>query len=89
MKHLIIGIVIGVLLIPAIAFAYIRFGYAPVATAGSPFPLEHTATHMALQARIDREAPKTSPIPASDANLSADRQRDPADRHAGVPRVAD
>ncbi len=71
MKQLIIGFVIGVLLIPAVAWVYFSFGLAPVATAAPPLPLERVITHAALHARVDREAPKRSPIAATPEVLAA------------------
>lgn len=71
MKGFLIGLIIGILLLPAFAFCYIRFGYAPVATAAPPFPLERTVTSMALHARIDKEAPKDVPLQPTEANLVA------------------
>ena len=71
MKYLITGFVIGVLLLPTAALLYVWFGYAPVATAAPPLPLERAVTHAALEARIEREAPKASLVPATEANLAA------------------
>ena len=68
---LLIGFVIGVVLLPICAFFYIRLGYAPVATAASPFPLEKRLASAALNARIRREAPKEVPVPPNDENLMA------------------
>ena len=68
------GVVVGVLLLPAFAFLYLRLGYAPVATAAPPLPLEKTVTGMALHAKIAKEAPAQSPVPASEANLIAGAQ---------------
>jgi thiosulfate dehydrogenase len=65
------GLIIGVLLLPVLAFLYIMLGYAPVATAAPPLPLERTVTSYALKARIAREAPKTSPVAADEPNLLA------------------
>jgi thiosulfate dehydrogenase len=71
---LIIGVIIG-LLIPAIgAYAYFRLGLAPVATAAAPMPFEKMAARMALKARIEKEAPKSSPIQADDQTLNAGAQ---------------
>ena len=66
---LLIGFVIGVVLLPACAFFYIRFGYAPVATAGPPLPLEKRVASMALKARIKREAPKEDSVSPTEENL--------------------
>ena len=64
----ILGLIIGIILLPAIAWFYLRLGYAPVATAAPPLPLERTVTHMALEARIKSEAPKDSPVPMTEEN---------------------
>ena len=65
------GLIVGVLLLPVLAFLFIRLGYAPVATAAPPLPLERTLAAMALGARISKEAPKNSPVPATEPNLLA------------------
>jgi mono/diheme cytochrome c family protein len=69
MKLFLLGLVIGIVLLPAAAFLYIRFGYAPVATAAPPLPMERQLAKMALDARIAKEAPKEPAIPVTDANL--------------------
>jgi mono/diheme cytochrome c family protein len=71
---LIIGFVVGIIVLPVCAFLYIRFGYAPVATAGPPLPLEKRLASMALKARIKREAPKQAPVPPTDDNFMAGAQ---------------
>jgi thiosulfate dehydrogenase len=71
MKNFILGLIIGIVLLPLAAFLYLWLGYAPVATAAAPFPLERTLAAMALHARIAREAPKGSPIPPTEPNLLA------------------
>jgi thiosulfate dehydrogenase len=68
MKFL-LGLIIGVLLLPAAALLYLNLGYAPVATSSAPLPFEATLTRMALQAKITKEAPAQSPVPATEANL--------------------
>src|SRR5579864_4394892 len=66
-----IGVVVGLLILPVFAFLYLRLGYAPVATSAPPLPFEKTLTGMALDARVAKEAPAQSPIPASEPNLMA------------------
>ncbi|MDQ6675975.1 MAG: cytochrome c [Acidobacteriota bacterium] len=66
---LIVGILIGMASLPVAAYLYLRFGYAPVATAAPPLPLEKSITHMALNARVRSEAPKQAALPINDANL--------------------
>ena len=69
MKRFFLGLIVGILLLPAFAFCYIWIGYAPVATAAPPYPLERMVTSMALHARIDKEAPKNVPLQPTEANL--------------------
>src|SRR5271169_1154347 len=71
MKNFVIGLVVGALLLPVLAFVFIWLGYAPAATAAPPLPLERTLAAMALRARIAKEAPKSSPVPPSEPNLLA------------------
>jgi thiosulfate dehydrogenase len=71
MKSFILGLIVGIVLLPVAAFLYIWLGYAPVATAAPPLPLEQTLAVIALHARIAREAPKDSPVPPTEPNLLA------------------
>ncbi len=71
MKRFVLGILIGICLLPVCGYLYFRFGYAPVATAASPLPFEKKLAHMALNARIEKEAPRTVPIPVNDENFVA------------------
>jgi mono/diheme cytochrome c family protein len=64
------GLIIGLIAIPVFAWLYIRFGYAPVATAAPPFPLERRLAKMALNARISKEAPKEPPTPPSELDYA-------------------
>jgi len=64
-----LGLICGVLLVVAGVYSYFRYGYAPVATAAPPIPFEIKLAHMALNARIDKDAPKNAPFQASEADL--------------------
>ncbi|PYP87870.1 MAG: hypothetical protein DMG65_16335 [Candidatus Angelobacter sp. Gp1-AA117] len=66
-----LGLIIGILILPVIGYIYFRFGYAPIATAAPPMPFEKKMARMALRARIAAEAPKNSPMQADPANLTA------------------
>ena len=66
-----IGFLIGLCVLPLFAWLYFRFGYAPVATAASPIPFEKDLAHMALNARIDKEAPKTAPFQPAEEDYVA------------------
>ncbi len=74
MKAFLFGVVIGVILLPAVAFLYIKYGYVPVATSAPPLPFERKLAHMALDARIAKEAPPQSPVPATESHLLAGAQ---------------
>jgi thiosulfate dehydrogenase len=54
----ILGLIIGLLLIPAGAFLYVKSGRVPVATSAPPLPFEKKLAKMGLSAKIDKEAPK-------------------------------
>ena len=71
MRAFIVGVLLGVVILPLCGFLYFRFGYAAVATAASPLPFERQLAHMALNARIGKEAPKASPISASPENYAS------------------
>ncbi len=71
MKTFLLGLIVGILLLPATALVYIRRGDVPVETSAPPLPMEKTVTRMALKARIAKEAPKDSPVAPSEANLVA------------------
>ena len=69
--RIIVAFVIGLIILPLFGWLYFRFGYAPVATASSPMPFEKRLAQLALNARIQKEAPKDSPLQASDVNYQA------------------
>lgn len=71
MKKFLLGLAVGVCVIPACVYLYFRLGHAPVATAAAPMVFEKRLARMALHARIAREASAQSPIPASQENLTA------------------
>ena len=63
------GFIFALLLGAAIVYYYFKLGYAPVATVAPPMPFEVTLAHMALHARIDKDAPKTPPFQPTEADL--------------------
>lgn len=71
MKAFLLGLILGLLILPAIVFVYFHVGWPPVAVADQPFPLEKQIVHAPLHVRIDKEMPKSAPIEASDTNLEA------------------
>ena len=69
-----IGVVIGLLLVPIGAFCYLHYGNPPVAVADAPFPFEKQIVHMPLHARIAKEMPRSVPIQPTADNLTAGAQ---------------
>lgn len=67
----ILGLLIGIIILPICGYIYFRFGYAPVATAAAPMPFEKKMASLALHARIRAEAPKDAPIQPDEPNLTA------------------
>lgn len=71
MKSFLLGLILGLLILPLAGYFYFRTGHPPVAVADKPFLLEKEIVRQPLHARIDREMPKSSPIEASATNLEA------------------
>jgi mono/diheme cytochrome c family protein len=69
MGRILLGILLGIVLVPVAVLGWLKFGNVPVAVADPPLPKERLLTEMALSARIDRELVKTPPIQADEDNL--------------------
>jgi thiosulfate dehydrogenase len=74
MKFFILGLIIGIGLVLAAGYLYVRLGYMPVATDARPLPFEQMLASMALNAELEKRAPKKSPIQATEVNLLAGAQ---------------
>ena len=74
MGRILLGIILGVILLPAAVLAWFHFGRVPVAVADPPFPQERSLVSVPLDARINRELIKTPPIQPDEANLVAGAQ---------------
>lgn len=74
MSKFVVGLIVGLLIVPVTVFIYFAAGIAPVATAAPPMPFEKMFASMALHARIDKEMPKSAPIAADEAAYSAGAQ---------------
>lgn len=74
MRPFIVGLILGLLLIPLGVYFYFTTGSAPVATAAQAMPFEKMLAKKALNARVEKEAPKTVPIQADEAAYSAGAQ---------------
>ena len=71
MGRFLFGILIGIVLVALCGYLYFSFGFAPVATAARPIPFETRLAHLALAHVIVKEAPKSAPMPANEANYLA------------------
>jgi mono/diheme cytochrome c family protein len=71
MGRILLGVLIGLILVPVAVLAWLRFGNVPVAVADPPLPQERLITSVPLDRRIDRELVKTPPIQADENNLVA------------------
>lgn len=71
MRKFLVGLIIGMIAVPVIVYFYFSSGIVPVATSAPPMPLERKLAHMALDARLDKEMPKSVPIPADEAAYTA------------------
>ncbi len=71
MRRILLGVVVGILLVPLTVLAWLRFGHPPVAVADPPLPQEKQLTSVPLHARIDRELLGTPPVQADETSLIA------------------
>jgi len=71
MKQFILGFIAALVLLAVGGLAFVGLGLAPVATASAPLPFEKLITGIALNARVNKEAPKSSPMQPSDEVYAA------------------
>jgi len=64
----ILGLVLGLIIVPIGIYLYLAGGSAPVATGDSDMPFERYFAHKLLDARIAKEMPKSVPLPVNEAN---------------------
>lgn len=74
MGKFLVGLVVGLIVIPIGVYMYFSSGTAPVATSSAPMPFEKMLAGMALHARLRKEMPKAPPIPADEAAFVAGAQ---------------
>jgi mono/diheme cytochrome c family protein len=74
MGKFVFGLIVGLIVIPACVYMYFSSGSAPVATSSTPMPFEKMLANMALHARMHKEMPKSSPVPADEAAFVAGAQ---------------
>jgi thiosulfate dehydrogenase len=71
MKRFVIGLILGLLILPVAVLCYLRFGHPPVAVGDKPFPFEAQIVQVPLQNRMVRDMPKSVPIQPTQDNLLA------------------
>lgn len=74
MRKFLIGLILGLIAVPAGVYFYFASGSAPVATSAPSMPFEKTLARMALHARLDKEMPKSVPIAADETAYVAGAQ---------------
>jgi thiosulfate dehydrogenase len=68
---LILGLIVGVILVPVLLLIYLVSGFAPTAATDHPLPFETTIANMALNARMKKEAPTRDLSTMTSADLLA------------------
>jgi len=71
MGRVLLGVLLGVLLVPVTLLVWLRFGKPPVAVADQPFFQERLLTGIPLHTRIDREMVKSPVIQPDEGSLVA------------------
>jgi thiosulfate dehydrogenase len=71
MKQFVLGFIAAFVLLAIGGIAFIELGLAPVATSSPPLPFEKLITGIALDARVNKEAPKSAPMQPSDEVYTA------------------
>ncbi|NDQ56457.1 MAG: cytochrome c [Acidipila sp.] len=71
MGKVLLGIILGVLLMPVLGYLYLTSGRFPVATADPPFPFEKRVARLSQHVRYVEAAKLQSPIGADEAAFVA------------------
>ncbi len=71
MKSFIWGLILGIILVPALVTLYLVSGRAPAAATDPPLPFEKLIVREALKNKIRKEMPTTVPLPADEAAFLA------------------
>jgi thiosulfate dehydrogenase len=71
LRSFLVGLVIGIVILPLAVYDYFVSGRAPVATTDKPLPFERKLANSALHAHLKKEMPKSAPIPANEENFLA------------------
>jgi mono/diheme cytochrome c family protein len=71
MGRVLLGIILGILLVPIAALGYLKFGRMPVAVADEPLPMEDFATRIPLKTRIEFEQVTNPPVKPGEDTFTA------------------
>jgi thiosulfate dehydrogenase len=71
LKRFLLGLILGVIILPLFVYLYFVTGSAPVATSAQAMPFEKMLAHRALDAHVNKEMPKSVPIQADETNYLA------------------
>src|SRR5271168_32941 len=71
MKGLLVGLILGILIVPIALFCYVETGQAPAAASDAPMPFEKFLARGGLHARIKKEAPDRELSTFTAADLAA------------------
>ena len=71
MGRFVVGVILGIVLVPVVVLLYFKAGRVPVAVSDPPFPQERLITSVPLNARIDREMVKNPPVQADETTFVA------------------
>ncbi len=71
MGRVLLGILIGIILVPAAALGYLKYGRPPVSVTDKPLPFERDATTIPLKTRIEFEQVTKPPVNADEDSFVA------------------
>jgi mono/diheme cytochrome c family protein len=71
MARILLGVILGLLILPAALLLWLSRGKVPVAVSDPPFPYEGAITHVPLEKRITKELITTPAVPANEATYVA------------------
>jgi len=74
MGKFLFGLILGLMVIPVCVYMYFSSGGAPVGTSSEPMPFERMLARLALHSHLEKEMPKSAPIPADETAFKAGAQ---------------
>lgn len=74
MRNFLVGLILGLLILPAGFYAYVKTGTVPVATSDAPMPFEKALANDGLHARLKKDAPQKDLSSFTDADLVSGAQ---------------